>query len=133
MRRRGGRPLLVLRGWLPAGPLRSRPASARLRLLASVLLGLQARPLLRLLALALLGLQARPLLRLLALALEPRRLLLGAEGAVRLGHRLADRPGDDRARADRVVVARDHIVDPIRVAVGVDQADDRNSQPLRLG
>ena len=49
-----------------------------------------------------------------------------------LGDHVADRSGDRGARADRVVVAGDHKVDPLRVAVGVDQADDRNPQPLRL-
>ena len=36
------------------------------------------------------------------------------------------------AGADRVVVARDHVVDAVRVAVGVDQADDRDAQALGL-
>ena len=35
-------------------------------------------------------------------------------------------------RTDRVVVARDHVVDPVGIAVGVDQADDRDPQALRL-
>ena len=42
------------------------------------------------------------------------------------------RVGDDGARLDRVVVAGDDEVDPVRVAVGVDQADDRDAQALRL-
>ena len=36
------------------------------------------------------------------------------------------------AGADRVVVARDDVVDAVRVAVGVDQADDRDAQALGL-
>ena len=49
-----------------------------------------------------------------------------------LGDDLADRLGDQRARADRVVVAGDDEVDAVGVAVGVDQADDRDAQALRL-
>ena len=49
-----------------------------------------------------------------------------------LGHHLADRAGHRRAGPDRVVVAGDHVVDPVRIAVGVDQADDRDPQPLGL-
>ena len=49
-----------------------------------------------------------------------------------LGDDLADRLRDQRARADRVVVAGDHEVDAVGVAVGVDQADDRDAQALRL-
>ncbi len=70
-----------------------------------------------------LGLDARLLLGLLA-----RAFLLGAEHGVPLGDDLADRLGDQRAGADRVVVAGDHEVDPVGVAVGVDQADDRDPQ-----
>ena len=36
------------------------------------------------------------------------------------------------AGADRVVVAGDDVVDAVRVAVGVDQADDRDAQALGL-
>ena len=49
-----------------------------------------------------------------------------------LGHHVADRLDDQLARADRVVVARDHVVDRVRVAVGVDQPDHRDLQPLGL-
>ena len=36
------------------------------------------------------------------------------------------------ARADRVIVAGDHEVDPVGVAVGVDEADQKDAQALRL-
>ena len=49
-----------------------------------------------------------------------------------LGDDIADCTGDRRARADRVVVAGDHVLDPIGVAVRVDEPDDRDSQALRL-
>ncbi len=45
-----------------------------------------------------------------------------------LGDDLADGLRDQRAGADRVVVARAHEVDPVRVAVVVDQPDDRDPQ-----
>ena len=61
-----------------------------------------------------------------------RLLLLGAEDGAALGDHVADRLRDQRAGADRVVVARDDVVDAVRVAVGVDQADDRDPQALRL-
>ena len=74
-----------------------------------------------------LGLHAGALLRF-----RSRALLLGAEHRMALGDDLADRLGDQRARADRVVVAGNHEVDPVGVAVGVDQADDRDAQALGL-
>ena len=74
-----------------------------------------------------LGLHAGALLRF-----RSRALLLGAEHRMALGDDLADRLGDQVARADRVVVAGDHEVDAIGVAVGVDEADDRDAQALRL-
>ena len=45
-----------------------------------------------------------------------------------LGDNLADRLGDQRAGADRIVVAGNHEVDPVRVAVGVDETHDRDPQ-----
>ena len=104
----------------------SRGAARRLRALA-LRLGLLARLLLGLAARALLGLAARLLLGLLAGA-----LLLGAEGPAALGDHVADRLRDRRAGADRVVVAGDDVVDAVRVAVRVDQADDRDAQALGL-
>ena len=74
-----------------------------------------------------LRLDARPLFRLFT-----RSVLLGAEHGVPLLHDLADRLGDQRARADRIVVAGNHEIDPVRVAVGVDQADDRDPQAASL-
>src|SRR4051812_27748258 len=71
-------------------------------LLAGLLLGLFGGLLLGLLARLLLGLLAGGLLGLLA-----RLLLLGAEDVLPLGDDRADRAGDQRARADRVVVAGD--------------------------
>ena len=73
------------------------------------------------------GLLARAFLGFLA-----RAFLLGAEHRVSLGDHLADRLGDQRARADRVVVAGDHELDPVRIAVGVHQAHDRNAQAAGL-
>ena len=66
------------------------------------------------------------------LGLLARAFLLGAEHRVALGDDLADRLRDQRAGADRVVVAGDDEVDPVGVAVGVDEADDRDAQALRL-
>ncbi len=101
-------------------------------LLAGLLLGLQAGLLLGVAARLLLGLAAGALLGLLALALQAGALLLGPEHAVALADDIADRAGDRRARADRVVVAGDHVVDAVGIAVGVDQPDDRDAQALRL-
>ena len=92
---------------------------ALLRLATGLLLGLAAGALLLLAAHLLLGLAAGA-------------LLLLAEGALALRDDVADRPRDDRAGADGVVVARDHVVDAVRVAVRVDQADDRDAQALGL-
>ena len=60
----------------------------------------------------------------------PSLLLLGAEDGVALSDDVADRFGDQRARAHRVVVAGDDVVDAVGVAVGVDQPDDRDTQTL---
>ena len=113
---------------------------ARLGLLALELLGLPTSLFLSFLTRALLGLAtslflsflACPFLGLLAFALEPGALLLLAEDVVPLRHHVADRPGNQGAGPDRVVVAGNHIVDPVGVAVGVDQADDGNAQALGL-
>ena len=59
-------------------------------------------------------------------------LLLDPPGAGALLDRAADRADHQLAGADRVVVAGDHVVDRLRVAVGVDQADDRDAQASRL-
>ena len=90
-------------------------------------LGLLARLLLGLLAGLLLRLAARLLGGLLTGA-----LLLGAERAVALEDHVADCARDHVAGADAVVVAGDDVVDPVGVAVGVDEADDRDPQALRL-
>jgi hypothetical protein len=55
-------------------------------------------------------------------------LLLHPPGTGALLDSAADRADDQLAGADRVVVAGDHEVDRGRVAVGVDQADDRDPQ-----
>ena len=75
-------------------------------------------------------------------ALPPRDgggLLLGlalglglAPGLRGLVDGLADRADHQLAGADRVVVPRNRVVDRHRVDVRVDQADDRDSQPLGL-
>ena len=98
------------------------------RFAGGLLLGLALGERLGLATGALLGLAAGALLGLLA-----DSLLLGAVGARPLGDDVADRPGDRRARADRVVVAGNHVLDPVGVAVGVDEADDRDPQALGLG
>ena len=103
--------------------------------LLRVALGLARGGLLGLLALALLLLAGGAGLGLLAgllLGLLAGALLLGPERLVALGDDVADRLRDDRAGLDRVVVARDHVVDPVRVAVRVDEADDRDPQALGL-
>ena len=66
-----------------------------------------------------------------------RRLLvavdLGAHpGHQALGHGVGDHPGEQGDGADRVVVARDLVVDLVRVAVGVQDRDDRDVQLVRL-
>ena len=144
-RRRPGRPRRPRRRDAPSacggrGPGRPRrpPCSAASRgtalaacvsaSCAAALLGLAARLLLGLAAGALLGLAARLLLGLAAGA-----LLLLAEAA--RGPRAITSPIACVmivAGADRVVVARDHVVDAVRVAVRVDQADDRDPQALGL-
>ena len=62
-----------------------------------------------------------------------------ALGQLLLGHlRLAggdpvgDRAHDQAARADRVVVAGDDVVGLVRIAVRVDERDDRHAEPARL-
>ena len=45
---------------------------------------------------------------------------------------LPDRLGDQRARTDRVVVAGNHEIDAVGVAVGVDEPHDRDAQALGL-
>ena len=107
-------------------------AGLLLGLLASLLLGFLASLLLGFLPGALLRLAAGTLLGLLALALQTGALLLGAEHVVSLRDDLADRLGHRGARADRVVVSGDHVVDPVGIAVGVDEADDRDPQALGL-
>ena len=92
-----------------------------------MLLGLAPRLLLGFLASPRLGLEARLLLGFFAGA-----LLLRAEDRVSLGYDLPDRLREQGTRADRVVVAGDHVIDPIGIAVGVDDADDGNAQPLGL-
>ena len=66
------------------------------------------------------------------LALAPGGLLLGAELGGAVARHVGDALDDDLAGADRVVVARDHEVHGIRVAVGVDEPDDRDLQALGL-
>src|SRR3954451_1907736 len=90
--------------------------------------GLAARGLLRLAAGGLLGLTGRDGLLLAGDA----GLLGGAPLAGALGDRVAQRPGDQVAGADRVVVAGDDEVHAVGVAVGVDQADQRDAQALGL-
>ena len=46
---------------------------------------------------------------------------------------ISDDACHERDRADRVVVARDDVVDLIRVGIGIGQTDDRDLQPARLG
>ena len=119
-----------------AGGLRARAARrGRLVRREAGLLGLAAGALLGLAALLLLGLAGGLLLGLLALlllALAPGGLLLGAEAGRVVARHAGDAVDDHLARADRVVVARDHEVHRIRVAVRVDEPDDRDLQPLRL-
>src|SRR5581483_3617014 len=91
------------------------------------LLGVAARLLLGLAPGALLRLAAR-----LLLGLAPGLLLLGPEDRARLRRHVADRVGDEVARADRVVVAGADVGDAVRIAVGVDEPDDRDAQALRL-
>jgi hypothetical protein len=46
--------------------------------------------------------------------------------------RVGDDAGQQRARADRVVVAGDDVVDDVGVAVGVDDGDDRDAEAVGL-
>ena len=48
------------------------------------------------------------------------------------GDAVGDRLHDQAAGADRVVVAGDDVVGLVRVAVGVDERDDRHAEPTRL-
>ena len=107
-----------------AGPGGLRPAARPRRLFAAASSASCAR-LLLLLALAC---APRPLSGAAPL---PRRCACSssdAPGAGALLDRAADRADHQLAGADRVVVAGDHVVDRARVAVGVDQADDRDPQ-----
>src|SRR5690606_21592673 len=55
--------------------------------------------------------------------------LLTLEGLEhRIGHLRRQKPN----RPDRVVVARDHVVDLVRIAVRIDDGDDRNTELSRL-
>ena len=75
----------------------------------------------------LLGLAAGALLGLALLlrgGLGARLLLLGAEARAALLDHVADRVRDQRAGTDRVVVAGDHVVDPVGVAPGSQPRDD---------
>src|SRR5690606_26535038 len=49
-----------------------------------------------------------------------------------LGDRVGHDPGEQADGADRVVVARDRVVDDVGIAVGVQDADDRDAQLARL-
>ncbi len=49
-----------------------------------------------------------------------------------VGDGVRDDPGQQRDGADRVVVARDLVVDLVRVAVGVEDGDDRDVELARL-
>src|SRR5437764_553074 len=60
------------------------------------------------------------------LEVRRRRLLLAGGDAVR------DHTDDQVARPDRVVVARNDIVGLVRIAVRVDECDDRQAEPPRL-
>ncbi len=107
-------------GGLRGEALLGFPRGQLLRFAAGgVFLGFAARPRL--------GLQAGTLLGFLTGA-----FLLGAEHVAALGDHVPDGARDERAGADRVVVAGDHEVDPVGVAVGVHEPDDGDAQPLRL-
>ncbi len=127
-RLRGGRGARLLRGRCLGG--RGRGTSGLLELggLALCLfLGLALCLFFGLALCSRLGLDSCALFGFLACA-----FLLRAEHAVAIGDDLTDRLRDQRARADRVVVARHDEVDAVRVAVGVDQPDDRDAQTPRL-
>src|SRR5262245_26018724 len=99
------------------------------------LLGLAAGAILGLAPLLLLGLAAGAILGLaplLLLALAARPLLLVAEDRRVLGHDTRDALDDELARANGVVVAGDDVVHRVRVAVRVDQAEDRDLQARGL-
>ncbi len=117
---------------LPVQPSRPRRPPSGRGLLGRLLRGLGGRLLgcslfLGLAARTSLGLETSFLFCFLASA-----FLLGAEHGVSLGHHLADRLGDQSARADRVVVAGDHEVDAVGIAVGIDQAHHRDAKALGL-
>src|SRR5436305_4326330 len=121
---RRGRWRLALRLWLlglaALGlPLCGRGCGGLLSLPPRLLLGLPPG--------ALLGLPA-----LLLLALSPGALLLGPELGVALRSEVPHGVDDQLAGPDGVVVARNHVVDRARVAVRVDEADDRDLQPRGL-
>src|SRR5216683_4407902 len=49
-----------------------------------------------------------------------------------LQDRIGNPRGEEADRADGVVVARDHVVDQVRIAVGVHDRDDGDQQDVRL-
>ena len=65
------------------------------------------------------------------LATRNAELLLG-HFALAGGDPVGNRPHDQAAGADCVVVARDDEVGLVRIAVGVDERDDRHAEPARL-
>ena len=65
------------------------------------------------------------------LAARRAELLLG-HLALAGGDPVGNRPHDQAAGADCVVVARDDEVGLVRIAVGVDERDDRHAEPARL-
>ena len=71
--------------------------------------------------------------RTVAVAVRARggELLLG-HLALACSDAVGDRSHDQAARADRVVVARNDEVGLVRIAVRVDQRDDRDAEPARL-
>src|SRR5450432_1397716 len=62
-----------------------------------------------------------------------RRHELADDLAAALEDRVGDAPRIEADGARRIVVAGDHVVDPVQRLVGVDHAHDRDAERLRLG
>ena len=123
--RRLGGVLRCLQAPLRRGAPRLRAASASAGCVAGCLARAAASAAAALRRLPALGVRLR-LFRGRRLELLGRDLLL--PGLDRVG----DRPDDQRAGLDRVVVARNDVVGLVRIAVRVDEGDHRQAEPLRL-
>jgi hypothetical protein len=59
-------------------------------------------------------------------------ICLSVSGLRAFGHRIGNLRGEQPDRAQRVVVARNHVIHFAGIAVGIDHRDHRNAQLARL-